>query len=50
MTDLEQAIAILERVRDRLLDGSENRIKDEEITKFLERMKNEPREDRTTLP
>lgn len=41
MTDLQQAISILERVRDRLLVTGDKRIKDKEITEFLERVKNE---------
>lgn len=40
-SDLQQAIAILERVRDRLLVTGDKRIKDREITEFLEKMKNE---------
>ena len=41
MSDLQQAIAILERVRDRLLVTGDERIKDKEISEFLERVKND---------
>lgn len=41
MSDLQQAIAILERVRDRLLVTGDERIKDREISDFIERVKNE---------
>ena len=41
MSDLQQAIDILERVRDRLLVTGDERIKDKEISEFLERVKND---------